>query len=547
MDTATVKARGARAVSARDLKRMLHDGGEIAVLDVREEGQFAKRHMLLACSAPLSQLELRAPLLVPRRSARVVLVDGNDGLAERAAAVLGQNGYSDISLLTGGVDGWAAAAYEIYSGVNVPSKAFGEFVEHHDETPRMDAADVKAKVDRGDKIVILDSRPLAEYKKVSIPGGIDCPGAELAYRAHDMIPSEDTLVVVNCAGRTRSIIGAQSLINAGIPNRVVALKNGTMGWHLAGFKVAHDQDLIAPAPTATGLRKAREAAARVARRFGVQYINVAKVAGFAREMDSRTLYLFDVRSPEEYAAGHLHSTVSAPGGQLVQTTDSFAGVRNSRIVLIDDHGVRATMTASWLIQMGWQEVYVVKDALSSGTLHKGAAPVAVLGLDKSRCEMISPTVLKRELDQAAVTVIDFDSKPRYGEGHVPGAWHAIRANLAANLEKIPRSHPLVLTSADGIVAKLAAPEAARLTGMPVKVLTGGTAAWRRAQLPLEQGLSRLTDNIDDVWVRAHDRTENREQAMQDYLTWEVDLITQIGRDDDVGFRHFPPTENCVNG
>ena len=543
MDSVTDKARGAnntRAVTAQQLKSMLHDAVEIAVLDVREEGMFAKHHMLLACAAPLSQLELRAPLLVPRRSARIVLVDGNDGLAQRAAGVLLHHGYTDVALLAGGVDAWAEAGYEIYSGVNVPSKAFGEFVEHHYETPRMDAADIKSKVERGEKIVILDSRPLAEYKKVSIPGGIDCPGAELAYRAHDLIGSEDTLVVVNCAGRTRSIIGAQSLINAGIPHRVVALKNGTMGWHLAGFQVAHDQDLIAPAPTATGLRKAKEAAARVAQRFGVKYINVAQVAAFAREMDRRTLYLFDVRSPEEYAAGHLHSTVSAPGGQLVQATDSFAGVRNSRILLIDDHGVRATMTASWLIQMGWQEVYVVKDALSSGPLHKGAAPVEVLGFDAIRCETISPAALKRELDRAAVTVIDFDSKPRYGEGHIPGAWHAIRANLAANLGKIPQTLPLVLTSGDGIVAKLAAAEVAEHTNVPVKVLAGGTDSWRREHLAVEQGMTRLTDTIDDVWVRAHDRTENREQAMQDYLTWEIDLITQIGRDDDVAFRHFPP-------
>ena len=542
MDSDTAKTRGeagALAVSARELKRMLHDGGEIAVLDVREEGVFAKQHMLLACPAPLSQLELRVPLLVPRRSTRIVLVDGNDGRAQRAAGIVSRNGYTDITLLAGGMDAWAAAAYEIYTGVNVPSKAFGEFVEHHYETPRMDAADIKSMVDSGGKIVILDSRPLAEYKKVSIPGGIDCPGAELAFRAHDMIPSADTLVVVNCAGRTRSIIGAQSLINAGIPNRVVALKNGTMGWHLAGFQVAHGQDLIAPPPTASGLRKAKEAAARVAKRFGVQTIDVAKVAEFAREMDQRTLFLFDVRSPEEYAAGHLHSTVSAPGGQLVQTTDTFVGVRNSRIVLIDDHGVRATMTAHWLIQMGWKDVYVVKDALGSGPLQKGPAPVEVLGLDKIRCEMIATAQLQQEIDQAAVTVIDFDSKPRYGEGHIPGAWHAIRANLAANLERIPRSHPVVLTSADGVVAKLAAPEVARLTELPVKVLTGGTAAWMKAQLPLEQGLERITDNIDDVWVRAHDRTENREQAMKDYLTWEVDLITQIGRDDDVEFRHFP--------
>ena len=533
------KTRDTRAVTARQLKGMLHDGGEIAVLDVREEGVFAQRHMLLACSAPLSQLELRAPLLVPRRSARVAIVDDDSGLAQRAVDVLLDYGYTDVARLAGGIDAWAASGYEIYSGVNVPSKAFGEFVEHHDETPRMDAAEIKAKVERGEKIVILDSRPLHEYKKVSIPGGIDCPGAELAYRAHDLIASADTLVVVNCAGRTRSIIGAQSLINAGIPNRVVALKNGTMGWHLAGFQLAHGQDLVAPAPTAGGLRKAREAAARVAQRFGVQSIDVAQVAAFAREMDRRTLYVFDVRSPEEYAAGHLHSTVCAPGGQLVQTTDSFAGVRNSRVVLVDDHGVRATMTASWLIQMGWKEVYVVRDALSSGPLHKGPAPIQALGLSKLRCDLLAPAALTRELDRGSVTVVDLASKPRYAEGHIPGAWHAIRANLAANLKQIPAPHTLVLTSSDGIVAQLAAPEAARLSGAPVKVLHGGTDAWRREHLPLEQGPTRLTDAIDDVWVRAHDRTENREQAMQEYLAWEIDLITQIGRDDDVEFRHFP--------
>ena len=61
------------------------------------------------------------------------------------------------------------------------------------------------------------------------------PGAELVLRVRDIAPSPDTTIVVNCAGRTRSIIGAQSLINAGIPNKVVALRNGTMGWHLAGF------------------------------------------------------------------------------------------------------------------------------------------------------------------------------------------------------------------------------------------------------------------------------------------------------------------------
>ncbi|MCW5576014.1 MAG: sulfurtransferase [Burkholderiales bacterium] len=526
-------------VDAAALKSMLHDGGEIALLDVREEGVYAKCHMLLACSAPLSTLEVRAPLLVPRKSTRIVLVDGNDGLSQRAADVLLRHGYDDVSVLAGGIDAWAETGYEIYSGVNVPSKAFGEFVEHKYHTPRMEAAEVKARLDRGEDILILDSRPLHEYRKVSIPGGIDCPGAELAYRVHDLVKSPDTLVVVNCAGRTRSIIGAQSLINAGIPNRVVALKNGTMGWHLAGFQVASGQDLIAPRPSPEGRTKALAVAERVARRFGVQYIDAARVAELASERDTRTLYLLDVRSPEEFEEGHLEGAISAPGGQLVQTTDAYVGVRNSRIVLVDDYGVRATMTASWLIQMGWKEVYVARGMLGSAPLKRGKQSAPVLGLDDVRCEAISALELQKLVAAEKATVIDLDSKPRYAEGHVPGAWHAIRANLETSLKKVPVDSGLVvLVSGDGVIARLAAPECARLSGNPVKTLDGGMNAWVRGGLPVEKGMTRMTDSVDDVWVRAHDRTENREQAMKDYLTWEVDLITQIGRDDDVEFRYF---------
>jgi rhodanese-related sulfurtransferase len=528
-----------RTVSAVQLKTMLHDGAEIAVLDVREEGVFAKRHLLLAASAPLSRLEIRVPLLVPRRSTRLVICDGGEGLAQRAVATLNRNGYTDVMMLDGGVDAWAAAGYEVYSGINVPSKAFGEFVEHYENTPRMPAQEIKARVDAGESVVILDSRPLTEYSKMSIPGGIDCPGAELAFRAHDLIPSPDTLVVVNCAGRTRSIIGAQSLINAGIGNRVVALKDGTMGWHLAGFELAREQDRCAPLPTAQGLAAARAAAARVARRFGVHYIDVNKVAEFAREIDRRTLYLFDVRSPEEYAAGHLHSTVNAPGGQLVQTTDAFAATLNSRIVLIDDHGVRATMTASWLIQMGWHEVYVAEHALESGPLHKGSPPVDALELETIEPAYIAPNELHRALAAGEVTVIDFETSLRYRDAHIPGAWLGIRANLAANLQAIGPARLIVLTSGDGIIARLAAPEAAQLTNVPVKVLKGGTAAWRTAGLPLEPGMTRLADTTEDVWYRPYDRTAKVEEAMQDYLTWEVNLMKQIARDDDVAFRTFP--------
>jgi rhodanese-related sulfurtransferase len=196
------------------------------------------------------------------------------------------------------------------------------------------------------------------------------------------------------------------------------------------------------------------------------------------------------------------------------------------------------MTASWLIQMGWQDVYVVENALESGPLNKGDPPAEVLGLAQIRPDFITPHELEHEIATGRATVIDFETSLRYRDAHIPGAWLAIRANLAANLETVPPAKLLVLTSADGIIAQLAAPEAVQCTNIPVKVLQGGTAAWRTAGLPLENGLTRLADKTEDVWYRPYDRTANVEEAMQDYLIWEVNLAKQIERDDDVEFRTF---------
>lgn len=274
-------------ISAGALRNMVTDGGEIALVDVREQGVFFDEHLFFASSAPLSRLELMIDDLAPRRGTRIVLCDSGEGLAATAAERLAGFGYTDLAVLDGGVEGWRAAGGELFSGINVPSKAFGEFIEHTYDTPRLTAEELKAKCDAGENMVILDSRPIEEFRRMNIPGGIDVPGAELAYRVHDLAPDPDTTVVVNCAGRTRSIIGAQSLINAGIPNRVAALKDGTMGWHLAGFDLERGQERAAPDPSEAGLEKARAAAQRVSERFGVEPVNNETVAGWAEDHGDR--------------------------------------------------------------------------------------------------------------------------------------------------------------------------------------------------------------------------------------------------------------------
>src|SRR3954471_18086971 len=233
-------------VSAAALRAMLLDGDELALIDVREERIFSESHLLFARCVPLSRLELRMARLVPRRATRIVLVDDADGLAERAAEVLAAASYTRLHRLDGGNPAWKAAGFELFSGVNVPSKAFGEFIEHESGTPSISAQELNALMQSGTDMVVLDSRPFDEFSRVSIPTGVNVPGAELVLRVHDMAPKPETLVVVNCAGRTRSIIGAQSLINAGVPNKVVALRNGTMGWSLAGLAPDAGQSRRAP-------------------------------------------------------------------------------------------------------------------------------------------------------------------------------------------------------------------------------------------------------------------------------------------------------------
>ena len=356
---------------------------------------------------------------MPRKGTRIVLVDDNDGLAARAAAVLAENGYSDVAILDGGNAACAAAGYELFSGVYVPSKAFGEFIEHNRDTPNISADELAALIRDRANMVILDSRPLDEFVRVSIPTATNVPGAELVLRARDMAPSPDTLVVVNCAGRTRSIIGAQSLINAGLPNKVVALRNGTMGFTLAGHTCDSGKTRQAPPPSRDTLAWAQSATAEVAKRYGVVHIDAAVLSRFRDEAEERTLYLFDVRDPPEYAAGHVAGAVSAPGGQLVQATDQYVGTLGARIVLVDDLEVRAVMTASWLHQMGFRDVFVLTEKGSE----RAVPPAPVLAAEPAADLQIDVAQLAQLLARNAATVVDLAPSRDYTRSHirVPGS------------------------------------------------------------------------------------------------------------------------------
>jgi rhodanese-related sulfurtransferase len=367
---------------------------------------------------------------------------------------------------------------------------------------------------------------------MSIPGAMDCPGAELVYRVPALVKSPHTTVVVNCAGRTRSIIGAQSLRNAGLKNPVVALKNGTMGWHLAGYEVAKGKANLAPAPQGETLAAAQALAREVAARYGVQFTDSAGLARMRGEA-ARTTYLFDVRLPEDYAAGHLPASLNAPGGQLVQATDTYAAVRNARIVLVDRDSVQAVMTAHWLMQMGWREVFVLRDGLR-GRLERGRSVAPGLGEAGLDAPPVAPAALEAEIAGGGIEVIDVGESLGYRKRRIPGAWYAIRSRLAECLARFAKDAKLVFVCADGRLARYAAQDAIALGHAQARFLAGGMAAWNGAGHPTEKpqadGDPKLLTATEDVWYRPYDRASGVEEAMQQYLTWEVNLLAQLERE-----------------
>ena len=509
-----------RSVTPADLRAWIQDGAELAILDAREEGEFGHGHLFWAVPCPLSVAELRIPMLLPRLGTRIVCTDGGEGYAERLASMLEGMGASDVHVLAGGVPAWAAAGFVVFTGVHVPSKAFGEWVEHHYGTESVDAPELKAWMDAGRDMVVLDSRPMSEFHAMSIPGGINVPGGELAYRIADLVPDPATTIVVNCAGRTRSIMGAESLRRAGVPNPVVALRNGTMGWELAGLTVDRGRRESFATGTPRSAALALERATAFAESAGVGVIGPLDLVRFEEDPD-RTLYVLDVRDPLEYADRHRPGSLSAPGGQLVQSTDHWVAVRGARIALVDDDGVRARMSAAWLRLMGHRDVFVVEGGL------EGEMPSP---LPPATAGEAGPESVEGAL------VIDLARSVDFRAGHIPSAVWGIRTRLDRLRDRVAAAARIVVTSPDGVLAAMALDELRAMTRAPVAALAGGTRAWTAAGGPSESDRTVPADeDCADFYLRPYDRNSGVEAAMHAYLSWEIDLVHEIERDGTVAF------------
>jgi len=481
---------------------------------------------------PYSRFELGLSALVPNPGVRVVLYDAGDGVAERAARRAEVLGYGNVHVMAGGADAWQRAGYTLYAGVNVPSKTFGELIEHARHTPRVTAQALQAMRAAGEDMVIVDGRPFAEFQRMNIPGGICCPNGELVLRIRDIAPDPKTKIIINCAGRTRSIIGAQTLIDFGFANPVYALENGTQGWTLAGLALEHGASRrYAERAVAADAFLLRERGRKHAERHGVALATPAEVNAWLAQ-PSRTTYLLDVRTAEEIAARPVPGFVPAPGGQLIQATDQWVGVRGARLVLMDEEEVRAPVVAAWLRQLG-HEACVIEGGLAGALKIDARRPVNPPHYPE--LTTMAPQELAGALRAGAVQVIDVRPGMTYRKGHIPQAAWSIRPRIAATITD--RKKTVVLVADEPGVAELAAIDLGEAGCKDVRRLAGGHEAWCAAGLPVAATPQIPTDaDCIDFLFFTHGRHDGNAEAARQYLAWEIGLVDQLDAQERGAFR-----------
>ena len=515
-------------ISCAEVAGLLAGDRPFALIDVREAGEYNSSHIVGSSLIPRRELELRIADSVPFADTIVVLCDDDGCRATLAAETLRGLGYRNAVAMAGGMACWVTERRPTEWGVNVPSKDFGEKVQVQHHVPEIDAVELRRRMERGDKMVILDTRTPEEYQRNCIPGGRSVPNGELGLHISDILDDvdDDTTVVINCAGRTRSIIGTRLLQRMGVAN-VVGLENGTAGWVLAGYQLEFGADrLDLPDPTAEGIVAAERFADRLVEQDGVRYIDVSELDSLTARAESESVYLIDVRTDSEYAEGHIPGFRWFPGGQAVQRADEVAVVHNAPIVFCCDSRARAAFTASWYRQMGFEQVYALRGGTSAWAdsgreLDSGAPAFSAQPLSDAQVNTLIPDDVEAASDSTRIIHVGLSAE--FAQGHVPNASWVPRGWLEFRIGDVApdKDTPIIVTCPNGGAQSLLA--AATLTDMGytnVSALEGGTSAWQTSGRDVETGLTGVMSAPNDSLPMGPDRGF---AEMVNYLRWEEEL------------------------
>lgn len=515
-----------KTIAVQALIDLMRSDAPYALFDVREIGEAESGHILGATFLPRRMIEFRIADLVPVRATTIVVYDEGGKRAERAAETLHQLGYADVAVLAGGTAAWRQAGKVLTEGSNVPSKLFGEHVHDQDHTPSVSATTLRDWQRDNTKFLVCDIRTPEEYARSRIPGAFSTPGFDVGLCMPDL-KDRSVPVVVNCAGRTRSIIACETLRHLGMEN-VYALENGTMGWVLSDgtLEKGGGQGLIAP--SATGRATAHDRALKMAQSVGAVFVEPAQIRQWLAERDQgqSNVYFFDVRQTREYDSGHIDGFTILPGALAIQRTDEFMPVRQAQVVFADDDETRALISAYWLRRSGFPKVAVLKGGIGAWTdagfsLTRARQRRAPLAHAEGRAEIAH--VSARDVPQfltSGAKVVHVDTSTEFAKRHLAGASWLPRGWLEERVaDLVPdRNQSLLVTCRDGQQSLFAALTLKRLGYRNVAVLAGGMAA--ADGLAVERGPDPAAEEPKDFILPPYAKGV---AGMQRYLEWETKL------------------------
>tara|TARA_R110002096_G_scaffold435927_1_gene664260 strand:+ start:28671 stop:30215 length:1545 start_codon:yes stop_codon:yes gene_type:complete len=497
--------------SAEEIKTRLSLSDEVAFIDIREVADYGRGHPFFVSHVPYSVLEARIGLYVPCHHTATILLDGGDGVSEKAAAHLEAMGYLNILVLKGGVQAWADAGYSLYEGISAPSKSFGEVVEHELGTVSITAEQLKARMDAGDdNFLLVDGRTPEEFNRMTIPTSTSCPNAELSLRYAAMLARPDQDIIVNCAGRTRSLIGAQTLSLLGLSNKIYALENGTMGWKLAGLELEHGATRSYPSDIdETILEDARKKADALIEQYQISVVGMDTLNAWREDTDNTT-FLFDIRTAEEYEAGHVDGFRHTPGGQLIQATDQWFATRGGKIVLFDNHRIRAVMSAIWLKGMG-HDAYILDEKTVTELVHIGEFEIDISGIEFIDTAGIAAS---------DATIIDVRSSADYREGHIDGAIWTIRPVV----DRLDIKGAVIIVASELLTATYVLKD----LDLDGQISLSEPDDWKEAGLKVVSTPDCPTDaQRIDFQFHTHERHSGNMEHAREYLRWETGLMDQM--------------------
>ena len=509
-------------ITPETVRSWISDKEEVAFIDVREIGQHTNGHPFFSISIPYSLFEFNIKILVPNKQTRVILIDNNNGISDLVYNIAHQMGYSNISIIEGGVEEWVSAGYKLFDGINIPSKSFGELIEKYFHTPSITAKELAQKQKNNENYIVIDGRPFLEYNKMSIPKSICCPNAELFYRVSSHIKDMNTEIIINCAGRTRSIIGAQTLINFGIKNKVKALENGTQGWFLSELSLEHNKNkYLEVLPNDIETQQLQNKVLKLTNDLNIDLIDLKKAQELIIDKKKST-FIFDVTTSKTIST-KPGTIMNVPGGQLIQATDKYIGVWKATVILVDDGDlIRAGTTSFWLKKMGY-EVYILKEGLLKAQTLKFTKEIDHKLIDLDFINLEDLVKIKKQI------LYDIRSSKDFCKMRIKNSIWLNRAHLYR--EKIKTDDPIIIITDNLEKASLIVKDLKQKDkGAIIKVYKWNQNEITSYPSVIDVTIETLSEqNNIDFNFHTHMRHDGNKEHAKQYLEWEINLVSKMDK------------------